>query len=318
MKRQRNLSLFFIYLPSSINNTMKKHLTQYLNYLRYEKRVSEHTIISYQTDIEQFFQFLKKENSCTELDSIQPEQIRTWILSLIDHDISTRTINHKISALKSFYRYHLRMGNITHSPVTSVPTPKIEKRLPCFVDEQEMEHLFKAELFSNNYEGWRDRMIIELFYATGIRISELINLKFSSINLYDNTLKVLGKRNKERIIPFGNNLKKCYQSYVNFYSEKFGKSEENYYIFVTDKANKLYPKFVYTIVRKYLDMITTIDKRSPHVLRHTFATHLLNHGADINAIKEILGHSSLAATQVYTHNSIEKLKTIYQTAHPRA
>lgn len=297
---------------------MTDRLTPYLAYLRYEKRSSEHTVVSYQNDIVQFTDFLQDINSSVDLLAVTPDKIRAWVIHLAEANITSRSINRKLSALRSFYHYHTRIGNISNSPMDTISAPKLSKRLPCFLEENETEKLFGPDLFSNTYQGWRDRTIIELFYATGIRISELINLTFDKVNLYDNTIKVLGKRNKEREIPFGNTFKNCYQSYVNFYDEKFNGHTKSSYIFVTDKANKVYPKFVYSIVRKYLDMVTAIDKRSPHVLRHTFATHLLNRGADINAIKEILGHSSLSATQVYTHNSIEKLKSIYQTAHPRA
>lgn len=297
---------------------MTDRLTPYLAYLRYEKRSSEHTVVSYQNDIVQFTDFLQDINSSVDLLAVTPDKIRAWVIHLAEANITSRSINRKLSALRSFYHYHTRIGNISNSPMDTISAPKLSKRLPCFLEENETEKLFGPDLFSDTYQGWRDRTIIELFYATGIRISELINLTFDKVNLYDNTIKVLGKRNKEREIPFGNTFKNCYQSYVNFYDEKFNGHTKSSYIFVTDKANKVYPKFVYSIVRKYLDMVTAIDKRSPHVLRHTFATHLLNRGADINAIKEILGHSSLSATQVYTHNSIEKLKSIYQTAHPRA
>lgn len=297
---------------------MTDRLTPYLAYLRYEKRSSEHTVVSYQNDIVQFTDFLQDTNSSVDLLAVTPDKIRAWVIHLAEEEITSRSINRKLSALRSFYHYHTRIGNISNSPMDTISAPKLSKRLPCFLEENETETLFGPDLFSDTYQGWRDRTIIELFYATGIRISELINLTFDKVNLYDNTIKVLGKRNKEREIPFGNTFKNCYQSYVNFYDEKFNGHTKSSYIFVTDKANKVYPKFVYSIVRKYLDMVTAIDKRSPHVLRHTFATHLLNRGADINAIKEILGHSSLSATQVYTHNSIEKLKSIYQTAHPRA
>ena len=297
---------------------MTDRLTPYLAYLRYEKRSSEHTVVSYQNDIVQFTDFLQDINSSVDLLAVTPDKIRAWVIHLAEEEITSRSINRKLSALRSFYHYHTRIGNISNSPMDTISAPKLSKRLPCFLEENETEKLFGPDLFSDTYQGWRDRTIIELFYATGIRISELINLTFDKVNLYDNTIKVLRKRNKEREIPFGNTFKNCYQSYVNFYDEKFNGHTKSSYIFVTDKANKVYPKFVYSIVRKYLDMVTAIDKRSPHVLRHTFATHLLNRGADINAIKEILGHSSLSATQVYTHNSIEKLKSIYQTAHPRA
>jgi integrase/recombinase XerC len=210
------------------------------------------------------------------------------------------------------------MGVFETNPTLQVHTPKMRQRLPQFVEEKDMEKLFDTELFADNFEGWRDRTIIELFYATGMRLSELRMLTFSDIDLYNNQVKVLGKRNKERIIPFGHSFQNIFNKYVAFYTENFDTPAQNNFVFVNVKGKQLAPKNIYTIVRKYLDMITTIEKRSPHIIRHTFATHLLNRGADLNTIKELLGHSSLAATQVYTHNSIEKLKSIYQQAHPRA
>ena len=198
-----------------------------------------------------------------------------------------------------------------------VSSPKIAKRLPEFVSQENMDQLFSSELFENNFEGCRDQAILELFYATGMRLSELINIKKEDIDFYENSVKVLGKRSKERIIPFTPTAKGALERYLSMLAEQ-NVSNKNCFIFVTLTGKKLYPKAVYTIVRKYLDMVTTIDKRSPHVIRHTFATHLLNNGADINAIKEILGHANLAATQIYTHNSIEKLKSIHKQSHPRA
>ncbi len=245
-------------------------------------------------------------------------EIRMWMVQMLEAGLTARSVNRKVSTLRAFYRYHLKMKHITVNPTEAVVGPKIAKRLPQYVEENEMDHLVRADLFADDFEGWRDRLIIELFYVTGMRLSELVNIKRGDINLYDNAVKVLGKRNKERIIPFSPRMSELIAKYLHFLDEKFPENPKNSFIFVASNGNKIYPKAVYRIVRKYLDMVTTIDKRSPHVLRHTFATQMLNHGADLNAIKEILGHSSLAATQVYTHNSIEKLKKIYNQAHPRA
>jgi integrase/recombinase XerC len=220
--------------------------------------------------------------------------------------------------VRAFYRYKLKIRELTVNPTLTIHAPKIPKKLPQYVDTKDMEHLFSDIPFEETFEGLRDRTILELFYATGMRLSELLNIKTQDIHLQDNTIKVLGKRNKERIIPFGNRMAELLTMYLEKLEKKFGEGTKNNYIFVTDKGTPLYAKAVYRIVRKYLDMVTTIDKRSPHVIRHTFATHLLNKGADLNAIKTILGHSSLASTQVYTHNSIEQLKSIYNQAHPRA
>jgi len=293
-------------------------LANYIDYLKYEKRVSKNTVISYSTDLEQFFAYIEKHFQVTDINAIDSKIVRTWIITLLEDGLSARSINRKISSLKSFFNYHNRIKTISKNPIKQITAPKIAKRLPEFIAQEDMERLFNENLFADTYEGWRDRVIIELFYSTGMRLSELINIKFQDIDFYEKSIKVLGKRNKERIIPLGNIAIEALRIYLIFFENKFGESKSYLYIFVTSKAKKIYPKAVYKIVRKYLDMVTTIDKRSPHVIRHTFATHLLNNGADINAIKEILGHSSLAATQVYTHNSIDKLKSIYKQAHPRA
>lgn len=293
-------------------------ITQHLDYLRFERRMSPNTVIAYQGDLEQFAQYAEQVFQISDLLAVDADVIRTWILTMMEEGITTRSINRKISCLKSFFNYHLKVGHITENVMRQVVAPKVSKRLPHFVEKNDMKKLFSSDLFEENFEGCRDRAIMELFYATGMRLSELLNIKLSDIDFYEQNVKVLGKRNKERIIPISNVAKSALEKYFSVYEEQFGEMNKNCCIFVTDKNKKMYPKAIYNIVRKYLDCVTTIDKRSPHVLRHTFATHLLNNGADINAIKEILGHSSLAATQVYTHNSIEKLKSIYKQAHPRA
>ena len=290
----------------------------YLDYLRYERRMSSNTIIAYQTDLEQFGQYVEQSFQMENIVKADAEVVRTWVLTLMEEGVTTRSINRKISCLKSFYNYQQKMGVVEDNVMRQVVSPKMSKRLPHFVEEQDMDRLFTSDLFEDGFEGCRDRAIMELFYSTGMRLSELLNIKLEDIEFYDRTVKVLGKRNKERIIPMNHVAVEAIEKYLSLYREQFGEMNKNSCIFVTSKNRKLYPKAIYDIVRKYLDCVTTIDKRSPHVLRHTFATHMLNHGADINAIKEILGHSSLAATQVYTHNTIEKLKSIYQQAHPRA
>jgi integrase/recombinase XerC len=287
-------------------------------YLQFEKRASEHTVISYCNDLEQFWSYYQQAFSGTDWKEVDTTIIRTWLITLMEENISPRSINRKMSALKSFYKYHIKMGVFETNPILQVHAPKMRQRLPQFVEEKDMEKLFDADLFPKNFEGWRDRIILELFYATGMRLSELRMLTFSDIDVYNNQVKVLGKRNKERIIPFGYTFQHLFNKYYELCAENFGTPAQNNFVFVNVKGKQLAPKTIYTIVRKYLDMITTIEKRSPHVIRHTFATHLLNRGADLNTIKELLGHGSLAATQVYTHNSIEKLKSIYQQAHPRA
>ena len=297
---------------------MEDSIAKFLDYLKYEKRSSEHTVTAYEGDLAQFETYLRENFSGVTVLETEPLMVRAWMRELIEGGDSARTVNRKVSALRAFFRYHVKLKNVTVNPMEAISSPKIQKRLPQFVEEGDMENLFSEDLFEDTFEGWRDRLIFELFYATGMRLSELTNIRRNDIDLYACTVKVLGKRNKERIIPFSPRLKEVILKYFSLFDEKYPEIPKNYYIFVAPNCNKIYPKAVYRIVRKYLDLVTTIDKRSPHVLRHTFATHLLNHGADINAIKEILGHASLAATQVYTHNSIEKLKNIYNQAHPRA
>lgn len=291
----------------------------FVDYLVAEKRASAHTVTAYSKDLEQFGRFMEEKLQLGTLISIQVSDIRTWIITLLeDEHHSARTVTRKISALKAYYRYMTKMGKVERNPMLQIHAPKFQKKLPEYVEQNDMSMLFTEELFEDTFEGKRDRLIIELFYATGMRLSELLNIKKLDLNFYDRSIKVLGKRNKERIIPIGQNLVGLLTNYMENYNEKIAQPNENYFIFVAANGQQLYPKAVYRIVHKYLEMVTTIHKKSPHVIRHTFATHMLNNGADLNAIKEILGHSSLAATQVYTHNSMEQLKNIYKQAHPRA
>ncbi len=291
----------------------------FIDYLRYEKRSSAHTVTAYEGDLSQFFSFLEEKLDIHQLQDVHSGDIRAWVISLLeDENMEARSVGRKISTVKAFYRYKLKIKEITANPTLTIHSPKFAKKLPQYVEQRDMEHLFNDIPFEDSFEGLRDRTILELFYATGMREAELLNIKPQDIHFQDNTIKVLGKRNKERIIPFGNKLSELLTLYLDNLKKIFSDGTENNYIFVTAKGKRLSPTAVYQIVRKYLDMVTTIDKRSPHVIRHTFATHMLNNGADINAIKTILGHSSLASTQVYTHNSIEQLKSIYKQAHPRA
>ena len=287
---------------------MEDSVAKFLDYLKYEKRSSEHTVTAYEGDLLQFEAYLQENFSNTTVLKAEPLMVRAWMMDLLEKEVSARSVCRKTSALRAFFRYHIKLKNVTINPMEAVSSPKIKKRLPQFVEEEDMGDLFSEDLFEDTFEGWRDRLIIELFYVTGMRLSELTNIRRDDIDLYTCTVKVLGKRNKERIIPFSPRLKDVILKYFSLFDEKYSEIPKNYYIFVAPNCNKIYPKAVYRIVRKYL----------PHVLRHTFATHMLNHGADINAIKEILGHASLSATQIYTHNSIEKLKNIYNQAHPRA
>jgi integrase/recombinase XerC len=292
---------------------------RFLSHLQYEKRFSAHTLKAYDSDLSQFFTYLHKEYGATAVPDITHFFIRSWIVSLIDSGVAPRSVNRKITVLKSFFRFLLREKVVEHNPMVRIQSPKVGKRLPAFIDEKKMELLFDEIKFEEGFRGARDRTMLELFYGTGMRLSELIGLEMQDVNFSDQSVKVLGKRSKERIIPLSNSLVHSLKEYIpvrNGFLLENGKECTSF--FFENRCNKMYPKFVYRIIKKYLGQVTTGDKKNPHVLRHTFATHMLNNGAEINAVKEILGHSSLAATQVYTHNTIEKLKNIYKQAHPKA
>lgn len=292
---------------------------KFIHYLRYEKRYSSHTVLAYRNDLEQLFGFLQITYDINDIKELTPQMLRTWMVDQADKKQSNRTINRKLSAFKAFFRFLKKEGLIEENPLSKVQSPKAPKRLPSFVKEDKMELLFNENLFTDDFRGLRDSMVMELLYASGIRVSELTGLRESDVDFQRMALKVLGKRNKERYIPFGLHFKKKLEEYLTVKHNEFLIVDKNEgYLIVTDKGYRTYQKMIYRIVNKYLSFVTTQDKKSPHVLRHTFATHLLNHGADLNAIKEILGHASLSATQVYTHNSIEKLKKIYKLAHPKA
>lgn len=291
------------------------YISDFCDYLQHQKRYSSHTITAYQKDLTQFKEFLVSEFETDSFKDVSASFIRSWIVQLIENDISPRTINRKVSSLKSFYKHLLKNKIVDKNPLLKVITPKTSKRLPVFIGENEINNLFENIEYPNNYEGKRDQLILELFYATGTRLSELIELNINSIDYHNNTIKVLGKRNKERLIPIGKNLITLINEYTK---ERKSISGNEPYLFLTKFGKKLYPKLVYSMVNSYLSQVTTVSKKSPHVLRHTFATHMLNNGADLNTIKEILGHANLSATQVYTHNTIEKLKNIHKQAHPKA
>lgn len=292
-------------------------ILQFLHYVEFEKKQSTHTLISYRTDLMQFDFFLNQTYNTQQISLVDHLHIKSWLVKRMNDGIKNRSITRKISTLKSFYNFLIREQIVSVNPLNKVQSPKIEKRLPEFVEISSMENLLDLnttkEYFENNFEGVRDKLIIMLFYSTGIRLSELSNLTENNIDFYKKQIKVLGKRNKERIIPITNEL---IQLIVDFRNEKLNSNITAQFLLVTHKGDQVYPKLIYNCVKKYLSMITTLSKRSPHVLRHTYATHLLNNGAELNAIKELLGHSSLAATQVYTHNSIQQLKEVYKK-HPR-
>lgn len=288
-------------------------------YLLLERRSSENTIKSYETDLVQFRDFiLCSHDSVSGVEYFTDKNVRSWIMDLNKKGVSSRSINRKISSLKAFALYLKRMGKIDKNPMLKIINPKISKRLPEFVPENEMERLDDENVFSDDFAGCRDNFMIELFYVTGMRLSELINIKHCDFDPVEKTVKILGKRNKERICPLNDYIINRYTEYLEQKKEMNFNVSGMSPLFVTDKGNKMYEKYVYRKVERYLNLVTNIEKKSPHVLRHTFATHMLNNGSDLNVIKELLGHAGLAATQVYTHNTFEKLKTIYKQAHPRA
>jgi integrase/recombinase XerC len=291
-------------------------IQSFLDYLKFEKRYSKHTVISYQTDLESFFDYIITEYGDTPLSQLTHIYIRSWLASLRDEGLTAKSINRKISTLKSFFKYQLKNGAIKQTPMSKIIAPKNEKRLPSFVANKDIQTLFNHVEFPDTWHGRTERVLMLLFYNTGMRLSEVINLKDTQVNGANHTLKVLGKGNKERILPISPEVLKEISNYQAQRNTMFVERAD--VLLVDEKAKALSPRNVYTSVKKYLSLVTTIEKRSPHVLRHTFATHLMNNGADLNAVKELLGHSSLAATQVYTHNTIEKLKTIYKKAHPKA
>ncbi len=289
----------------------------FLDYLRYEKRFSQHTVVSYQTDLDQFFSYLETQYQSPAVNDIATIYIRSWLASLKQNKLTAKSINRKISCLKSFFKYHLRLGNLQSTPMWAVITPKISKRLPEFVKESDMDNMFQHLEFPDTWKGRTDRLLLLLFYQTGMRLSELIGLKENQVDVSKKALKILGKGNKERVVPVSGEITGLLEAY-RVQKRKELEQFDDKVLFVLESGKKLYPKYVYLMVKNYLSQFTTLNKRSPHILRHTFATHLTNNGADLNAVKELLGHSSLASTQVYTHNSIEKLKEAYKKAHPKA
>lgn len=288
---------------------------KFIQYIQFERRFSPHTIQAYKTDLDQFYNFLNTHYEISDIKATDHHIIRSWIVSLIEASVSTRTVNRKLSSLKSYFKFLLKEGILIENPMQKVLPPKSSKRLPVFVDEDAMNILLDEIEFGEDFNGNRDKLIIELLYFTGMRLNELINIKIEDLNFVKKTIKILGKRNKERILPLNFKIVSRIKDYMVLRDEE--NTLENY-LFITNSGKKLYEKFVYRVVNSYLGMVSTINKKSPHILRHTFATHMLNNGADLNAIKEILGHANLSATQIYTHNTIEKLKTVYNKAHPKA
>lgn len=287
----------------------------FVKYLQFEKRFSPHTVTAYSNDLDQLSQFLLKTFEISKIEEALHPHLRSWVVELMDKGVSARSVNRKIVSVKSFFKFLQKRELLETNPATKLKSLKVPKDLPNFVQEAEMDNLLDRMEFPEGFAGKRDKLVIELLYATGIRLSELIGLTPESVNPYENTVKVLGKRNKERLVPLHAEVIKMIKEYNDLRQQESAKSDK---LLITDSGNDLYPQFVYNLVKKYLSQVTTLSKKSPHVLRHTFATHLLNKGADLNAVKDLLGHASLASTQVYTHNSIEKLKAVFDQAHPKA
>ena len=293
------------------------HKESFLQYLQIEKRYSLHTVRSYLNDLDQFYLFLSSQGLSDDPVVVTSHDIRAWIVSMLENKYSTVSVHRKISCLRVFYRYLRKEGIVKSDPLEKVVLPKRKKTLPVFVEEEALTNLLDNYSFGDGFAGIRNRTIIELLYLTGMRRSELIGLRDQDVDLAEGSLKVTGKRNKQRIIPLVKSFNQRLEEYIKVRNENVDTSDNGWF-FITDKGNKLYDKYVYNTVNKYLAMVTTIEKKSPHILRHTFATHMLNRGADLNSIKELLGHANLSATQIYTHNTFEKLKKVYKQAHPRA
>ena len=292
-------------------------IRSFLDYLKYQRRYSAYTIRSYHDDLMQFFGFLETQFGEVSLDGIGHNHVRSWLASIKERDITSKTINRKISSLKSFFKYLVKTGVVAQTPMLRVITPKVSKRLPEFIGESDAGKLIGSLKHTEDWKSLNTRILITLFYTTGMRLSELVNLKESQVDFGKKQVKVLGKGNKERIIPIGQEIVGMIAEYIQYKKKEFESVDNT--LLVTEKGKKMYAKYPYLLVRSFLGSeVKTLNKKSPHVLRHSFATHLSNNGADLNAIKELLGHSSLAATQIYTHNTIEKLKTVYKKAHPKA
>ena len=291
-------------------------IDSFLKYLEFEKRVSRHTILAYKTDLQQFSAFILNTFTEPKAEAADYGMIRSWIINLVESKIEALSINRKIACLRSFYKFLLRQEFISKDPMLKIRGLKTKKQLPSFVKEGDMMALLDHTDFDRGFSSIREKLVLELFYATGIRLSELISLKENQIDLRNQTLKVIGKRNKERVIPFSKSIVPIINEYISIRNRDV-QLKEHGFLFVTDKGEPCYPMLIYRSIKTYLKK-TSSEKQSPHVLRHTYATHLLNKGAEINAVKDLLGHSSLAATQVYTHNSIEKLKKVFDQAHPKA
>ena len=301
-------------------------LERFIQYIKFEKRYSPHTVSAYRSDLDQFMRFLNNVEGAndasgsiiTHPNQISYQDIRNWMVELMGQKIIARSVNRKMATLRKYFKFLLQEGVITDNPTSKIRSQKIPKNLPVVVEDARLTQMLDDnEIFTNDFIGQRDKLVVEMLFGTGMRLAELLGLKDQDINDYEGTLKVLGKRNKERIIPVNTELRTLLGKYLELKKNQ-NFNNNSLTLIVTNKGADAYPKLIYLIVHKYLSNISTQDKKSPHVLRHTFATSLLNNGADLNSIKELLGHANLSATQIYTHNSVERLKSIYKQAHPKA
>ena len=290
-------------------------LQLFINYLKHERRYSSHTSEAYERDLQQFFEYVQKEYDVTDLSTISHKMIRAWLVELMEKTYDARSVNRKISSLKSFYKYMLRLNKVNVNPMLKIVSPKTAKKLPVYVQSEKLNQLLDQTPTDTDFKTFRDGLIIELFYTTGMRLAELLGLTIYSVSANQKQIKVLGKRNKERMIPLLDEVYFRMKNYIQFRSQIETNTDQ---FFIDDKGKALNRTYVYRLVKEKLSLVSTQNKRSPHVLRHSFATEMLNNGAELNGIKEILGHANLQATQVYTHNTIEKLKKAYEKAHPRA
>ena len=291
-------------------------IKDFLDYLRLERNYSERTIVAYEADLREFEEYFKKTDAELDFRSVHSDNVRNWMVSLMDEGRTETSVNRKLSSLRSFYRFLLRRKEITVNPMLKVIGPKKKKPLPSFVREKDMDRLLDEVPFGGGFEGCRDRTILEMFYATGMRLSELIGLNDADVDFSAKLIKVTGKRNKQRLIPFGNELAEDLRLYINVRNEAMPQEAEA--LFVLKDGKRMYPMAVYRVVKRNLSRVVLLKKRSPHVLRHTFATAMLNDSAELRSVKELLGHESLVTTEIYTHATFEELKKVYEQAHPRA
>jgi len=291
------------------------HQESFINYLKYEKRFSSHTVIAYRKDLDQFVAFCGEMVGEFDVNKVDSKLVRSWVVHLMENQLSPGSVNRKVTSVRSFYKFLMREQVAEMNPAVNIPLPKIRKKLPNFVDENSLHQLLDGGYFSDDFCGVRDKMIIYLLYGLGIRRAELMGLKENDFDKKNFLIRVLGKRNKERIIPYPRSINGLLDSYIQIRNRQVEVSTDK--LLVTEKGYPVYEKLIYRVVKNYLSKVTVLEKKSPHVLRHSYATHLMNNGADLNAVKELLGHSNLAATQIYTHTTIEKLHHIYKQAHPR-